>query len=121
MLNKIKKHYDNTVISLTKDKLEVRKFLLQHERKETFLKNLCDQVRIAEFRHPNLHTVSFWKLIETGVGLFLKHALSSQEQKILSQAEKNRIRHKEELNQVSQEIATGEKTITEEMIMDGLK
>lgn len=70
---------------------EIVKYLLQHERKQTMLENLCSEVRKAEIKMATKFTKNDLKLFVKSVGgLYARNALQALEDALLSQAEKVR-------------------------------
>lgn len=88
MFSQIRDEFDAYITKNIKN-LEVRSFLVQHERKNVCIEKLCEQIRIAELsnigRDFNLEK---WRLcIHSVARMFAQACLRHQEEKILSDAE----------------------------------
>lgn len=80
-------------------KVDVTKFLLNHERKQKCIDNVCDQITEYEIRYPHkANTQSIAKLIDAAAGMFARAALNNAEQRarsvLANQLEADRIRQK---------------------------
>ena len=74
---------------------EIRRFLLNHERKPVAIQNLCTQIRIAELSNIrkkfDLEQYNF--VIKEVMKMFAQAALNHKEQMMLSHSEKARLTH----------------------------
>jgi len=85
--------FNSFILQLFKDKPEILRFLLNHERKQQVLVHVCQQISIAE--NSNIRTrfdaAKHNFLIFECVKMFCNAALMHAEQGLLSHAERSRL------------------------------
>lgn len=92
MILEVTKVFNEALVERFSKKPEVLNFLLRHERKTRCLENLCEQIRLTEFKATvKLDARRYRLMIRTVADLFAKAALEAKHQELLSEAEKKRI------------------------------
>lgn len=72
---------------------ELKSFIKNHERKDWFVRNLCNQVVAAEAQMGLKFTPSHLdKMCEAFVDIFAKQAIRHRDEQFLTEAEKNKLR-----------------------------
>lgn len=73
---------------------ELKSFILNHERKDWFVRNLCQQVINAETAMGLKFTPNHLdKMCEAFVDIFAKQAIRHRDEQFLTEAEKHKLRH----------------------------
>lgn len=83
--------FDNDLRKIFHTKPEVLKYLTNHEKKPVCIENICDQIEIAEIKHPNLKLKGYSDIIKSGARLFAEVALDQKHQAMLSDLAKSKI------------------------------
>lgn len=96
MLLDVKIMFDDALRSIlpeaTRNRAEMVRFLLEHERKPLAVNNLCAQILIAEKRTKlRMDQTKLKLLVFTSAKMFAQAAVNSKIQQMLSPAEKKRI------------------------------
>lgn len=81
--------FDDKLKDTFKDKPNILKFLLEHERKNLCLDNLMKEIKIAE-EIVNISKSHLKMLVNDFAIIFAKSAIQHKEQQLLSDAEKAR-------------------------------
>jgi len=102
--NNVKVIFDKFLEETLAPKPEILKFVLNHERKDLVLNNLCDQILRAERYNFNFNAEKYRFIIRSMAKTFATVCLEHHRQQALSSLEKIRIRNESENIQRAQEI-----------------
>lgn len=109
MISEVKKEFDRFIEETFKEKHEIKKFLLRHERKDSCISNLCAELGKAE--KSIVFNVTKWRYaIREVAKMFCAQAIEHKTQQLLSSAEK--LRRESEANKLNE---------AKEMAMDMFK
>jgi len=90
MIQKIKERFDLKIKEVLKPKPEVMKFVLNHERKDIVLNNLCEQIQACERGIISFDTTKYNQVIDSVATFFSQAALQVKEADLVSYLEKQR-------------------------------
>lgn len=92
MLLDVKQIFEDHLKTTLITQPEVLKFVLNHERKDLCIRNLCDQILVSERKLRAKFDQKKYKLmIESIANQFAQAAIDLKKQEILSQSEKKRL------------------------------
>lgn len=93
MLVDVTVHFNNALRVKFGHKPDILKFLLEHERKDLCLKNLCNQIEIAERRgrfRLDFDVTKYILMINEMAVMFARAAVNARINELMSSAEKHR-------------------------------
>ena len=90
MLSEVRVRFDD-FITKTFQKEEIRSFLINHERKELVLGNLCEQIVKCERGNIVFNATKYHQVIDDVTKLFCETALECMAQELMSKSERIRI------------------------------
>lgn len=102
--NNVKVIFDKFLEETFLTKPEILKFVLNHERKDIVINNLCDQIIRLERYNINFNAEKYRFIIRSMAKTFATVCLEHHRQQSLSSLEKIRIRNESENIQRAQEI-----------------
>jgi hypothetical protein len=91
----IQKRFNNKIEEKFKDRFEIKKFFLNHERKDILFDNLIKEIKKADLNFP-LRSKYIDEIIDSFTLQFCRIALLNKEQQIISEVELNRIKKEKE-------------------------
>lgn len=114
MISEVRRIFDDYVISIFQSKIDIKNFILKHERKEVCLQNLCEQIRIIELGRMDLSAHKYKNLIEGVAKMFCDAALKSKEEELITHAEKaRRLNEASKLDQAKEMLKEAGESIRE--------
>lgn len=103
MIAEVTKKFDAELTKVFKQKPDILRFLLKHERKDRCILNLCAEISRAEQYRINVSVENYSKIIKDFARMFARAALTYAEEKALSDAERaRRIWESDRLNRAEQ-------------------
>lgn len=88
--NMVSEAFDNEIKRLYATRQPVKEFLLNHERKNLCIENLCKEIRVAEMSHAvNIKRETIDMLAQNFATSFARIALKHAEEKAMTQLQKD--------------------------------
>jgi len=92
MMDAIRSRFDNWIRFKFGSLPKIQKFLLEHERRELCLKNLCHQIQMIEIRKGRaMSAEGLSEMVDMTARMFASNALTVKEQSLMSDIEKRKI------------------------------
>ena len=120
MKRQITKVFDEYISQIFFSNENVKNMLTNHERKESCIVNICEQIKIAEMSNirGSFNTKKYRILIHEVAKMFCSAVLKMEETKALSQIEKQRrIDESTRINQIEEEFDEMQKEAEDDKII----
>ncbi len=91
-MDAIRSRFDNWIKFKFEPLPKIQKFLLEHERKQLCLKNLCHEIQMIEIRKGKaMSAEDLSEIVDMTARMFSENALTVKEQSLMSDIEKRKI------------------------------